>query len=252
MISREELQDYAKKIGFNLYQAEKDYLQHAFLAELYSVSSIQFVFKGGTALQKAYGLDRFSEDLDFTFNSEGKELEFVRKAAAKTSNFAETALRKEMELDNSASAKLKMKGPLYDGREITLQTVTIEISTREKVQMPPLALKIVPPYADLKPYVSFVMAPEEILAEKVRALTTRHLPRDLYDLWFLLRKNTKPVLPLINKKLEYCERSYDFSGFKEAVEEKRRNWTQELKALMKTVPDFDDVSLFVIQNMPEK
>ena len=64
MLNREELQD--TPIEFNLYQKEKDYLQHIILSRIYSRINSQLVFKGGTSLQKCMGLNRFSEDLDFT------------------------------------------------------------------------------------------------------------------------------------------------------------------------------------------
>lgn len=77
MIDRNELGEYARALKYNIYQAEKDYVQHVFLAALYSVSATEFVFKGGTALQKAYGLDRFSEDLDFTASASVDALHLV-------------------------------------------------------------------------------------------------------------------------------------------------------------------------------
>lgn len=46
-------------------QAEKDYFQEIILFILYREFGRELVFKGGTALTKCYGFDRFSEDLDF-------------------------------------------------------------------------------------------------------------------------------------------------------------------------------------------
>lgn len=48
-------------------QLEKDYLHVFFLYEIYTIFSKELVFKGGTALRIFYGLDRFSEDLNFTY-----------------------------------------------------------------------------------------------------------------------------------------------------------------------------------------
>ena len=54
---------------------EKDTIQSMILLEL-SKSEVPFVFKGGTALSKAYGLiDRFSEDIDLSMNRKPTELE---------------------------------------------------------------------------------------------------------------------------------------------------------------------------------
>ena len=67
MLTKSELLGY--KTWPNRYQLEKDYLQYAVLLEIFKRSKGGLVFKGGTALQKCYGLDRFSEDLDFTTDS---------------------------------------------------------------------------------------------------------------------------------------------------------------------------------------
>ena len=66
MLTRNDLVEYSETMSFNLGQIEKDYIQHVFLINLYRRVGDEIVFKGGTALQKCYGLNRFSEDLDFT------------------------------------------------------------------------------------------------------------------------------------------------------------------------------------------
>ena len=48
-------------------QLERDYLLTLLLSEIYRVFSTDLIFKGGTALKYFYGLNRFSEDLDFTY-----------------------------------------------------------------------------------------------------------------------------------------------------------------------------------------
>ena len=49
-------------------QLEKDYLLNLIL-KIFSTTTLSehAVFKGGTAINYFYGLDRFSEDLDFTY-----------------------------------------------------------------------------------------------------------------------------------------------------------------------------------------
>ena len=79
MITKEDLKEYGRTFGFNLGQAEKDYLQHIFLLFLSRNISNELVFKGGTALQKIYGINRFSIDLDFTKARECNVLEIMGK-----------------------------------------------------------------------------------------------------------------------------------------------------------------------------
>ena len=66
VITLNELYNASKMTGFTIYQQEKDYFQYMILAAIYSKPDKNIIFRGGTALQKAYGLNRFSEDLDFS------------------------------------------------------------------------------------------------------------------------------------------------------------------------------------------
>ena len=70
MITKEELKEYSKIRELNLGQAEKDYFQTIILFILYQDFGKELIFKGGTALSKCFGLDRFSEDLDFTISQD--------------------------------------------------------------------------------------------------------------------------------------------------------------------------------------
>ncbi|MEM3555995.1 MAG: nucleotidyl transferase AbiEii/AbiGii toxin family protein [Candidatus Micrarchaeia archaeon] len=243
MITRKELESVGRSLGFNTYQAEKDYLQHAFLASLYTVSSNEFVFKGGTALQKAFGLDRFSEDLDFTFIGKSEEVgRLIERAVRELEKMTEARESKKEEKLDSISIKLKVKGPLYDGSERSVQTILIEISLREEVLKTPLAKRIVPPYADLRPYVALCMNLDEMLAEKIRAIMTREKPRDVYDAWFLLKKNAVFSKEQANLKLAYYGKRFEFSQFEKAVRSKQKIWEKELNVLMKNVPSSKETS----------
>ena len=252
MISREELARVAREMGYTLYQAEKDYLQHCFLASLYKVSANEFVFKGGTSLQKAYGLDRYSEDLDFTCQDAGKPLDgLLEKAVAETSKYAETWLGKTQRTEDvSETARLKARGPLYKKeKEHSVQTIVLEFSLREKAILPGRARKITPPYGDFKPYVALCMDLEEVLAEKVRCILTREKPRDVYDASFLFAKKAALNPGYIDRKLAYYGKKFDMEEFREAVMRKENGWQRELGNLMKTPPDFKELAEGVIGNV---
>jgi len=68
MISIETLEKLARQHQTSLFpNIIREYLQHAFLAELYKLPEAEkMLFKGGTALHIVYGSPRFSEDLDFS------------------------------------------------------------------------------------------------------------------------------------------------------------------------------------------
>ena len=66
MIDQETLRRVARTKGIsNLSYAEKDYFQEIVMLGI-SREAPELAFKGGTALYKFHGLNRFSEDLDFS------------------------------------------------------------------------------------------------------------------------------------------------------------------------------------------
>ncbi|MEM0053773.1 MAG: nucleotidyl transferase AbiEii/AbiGii toxin family protein [Nitrososphaeria archaeon] len=242
MLDKRQIQELTKVSGFSLWQTEKDYLQHVFLLFLSIESKRELIFKGGTALQKVYGLNRFSLDLDFT-STNGKEEEIVNKIAKDIKDFGyETEVSKNVQYkEESKSLTLKIKGPLYDGTEKSITSLRIEISHRRDLQLEPETKEIVPIYPDIRPYIVLVMRLEEILAEKIRAIYKRGRARDLYDLWFLIRKNTKYDTKLINKKLEYYKLTYNKQELKKKIQEIEKIWVQELKPIATFTPQFQTI-----------
>lgn len=74
-IWKEIIETVSNEIGKDLIVVEKDMIQSIFL---YNISSINknLVFKGGTSLSKAYEIiERFSEDIDISFNKDPSESE---------------------------------------------------------------------------------------------------------------------------------------------------------------------------------
>lgn len=243
MLTKKELLDY--KTWPNRYQVEKDYLQYLVLLEIFKRSKENLVFKGGTALQKCFGLDRFSEDLDFTANSldEIKKVEEALKSITKTYN----ASFQKNENDLSASFNLKIAGPLFEKPQ-SMQTIIIEINKREKVLVNPLLIRLIPKYRDLEAQLAVVMDKDEILAEKTRALLTRRRPRDLYDAYFLLNKGAKIDFGLINKKLEYYSKRFDLSILTSRINDLKSEWGKELSILMEHYPNFQEIAEFVLES----
>ncbi len=77
MISKDEIRKYfpGELTGAVFYQhMVKEYLQAMVLSKLFkSKNAAELVFIGGPSLRFCYGLDRFSEDLDFDFFGKDKE-----------------------------------------------------------------------------------------------------------------------------------------------------------------------------------
>lgn len=245
MLTRRDLSEYRTSTGFNLGQVEKDYVQHIFLMYLYRFIDDELVFKGGTALQKTFALNRFSEDLDFTLKKDLKISEVMKNTVREMEFFGlETAWKKVKEDKNSVSIQLKSKGPLYSGADKSLTYVNLEISKREResILLPVKIEEVIPIYKDIPPYLLVMINLAEIMAEKIRAIYTRDKARDVYDLYFMAKKRVKTSVETVDSKLSYYNLEFDKKDFLESVQRKRYIWN-ELSQLVTRIPNFDDVAL---------
>ena len=76
MIDEKTLMQHSYKFQ-DIRQIEKDYLLTLLLYEIYNEFDDELIFKGGTSLKYFYNLNRFSEDLDFSYLSEKKSLNSI-------------------------------------------------------------------------------------------------------------------------------------------------------------------------------
>jgi len=243
MLTRKDLSSYRQITGFTLGQIEKDYLRHIFLSILYRAVKDELVFKGGTALQKSYGLNRFSEDLDFTLHADIDIEKVVHKSLTGLNIFGcESTKRKKKDVAHGWTYVIKIKGPLFTGAEHSNAFIRLEISKREQVILPVMIHTITPLYTDLPPYSVSVMNPSEIMAEKIRAILTRNKARDIYDLWFLIQKQITTTTQLINKKLQYYNLVFDFESLKKSIEQKEKLWAKEMELLIPLKLKFTDIT----------
>lgn len=238
MISKDELNEMAKTKNYNLGQAEKSYLQDILLFTLYQEFGPELVFKGGTALSKCYGLDRFSQDLDFTLHSK-KDLKPILTSGLQTFLIPYELEEKEYEVEGKIIFRLQ--GPLYTGNRMTLCRLELDVSLRETILLKPQKKRIGYLTPELPAFWVMVMAPKEIVAEKVRAILTRETARDLYDLHYLLDMKTRVDPQLIEEKLQYYNTEFSLDSLNKALQRRRENWDKELKALVKQVPPFREI-----------
>ncbi|MCZ7394061.1 MAG: nucleotidyl transferase AbiEii/AbiGii toxin family protein [Candidatus Methanoperedens sp.] len=247
MLSRKNLESMKSILGYNLGQVESDYLQHILLLFLSRRAGNWLVLKGGTALQKAYGLNRFSDDLDFT--SKKEDIEDI--AYGIRTDLATFGLENELKINRMENVSevivYSIKGPLYDGTPRSMAVQRVEVSQREKVILKEEIHEVVPVYPDLQPYLLTMMNLEEILSEKVRAIMTRNKARDVYDTWFLIKKKIPFNPELINKKLEYYDMVFDLVAFTTSLMDKNRIWERELKPLVSFIPDFEKTAKEILE-----
>lgn len=240
MMKKDELLKIAEAKRLSARNAEKDYLLELLLFSIFSESGDSLVLKGGTALYKFYNLNRFSEDLDFSVNKRRID---VRKTVTKSlRRLSALGLEGKTQLEpykNEINARLLFKGPLYDGSTGSMAYIAINCSMRERPSLSPKKELFIPAYREIPSFDAFVMEPAEIFAEKVRAIFMRNKARDVYDLWFLMKRRASPDVRLINKKLRIYKLVFSKEGFEKKLDEKAASFALDLSGLlMGELPDF--------------
>lgn len=241
MITREQLRKI-HSVNLPLHVFEQDYIQALFLHIIYKHSE-SLVFKGGTYLKHAYGLDRFSEDLDFTLIQPILHLDKkFQQMVDELSVFGITATIDHIdEKTISFNARVVYNGPLYTGSERSQGHIHLELSKRNDIMYDPKWTRLFFPYPELRVISVLGLRKEEVLAEKLRALSMRKKPRDLYDVWFLLNQQVPIDLVLFQKKMEIV---HEPSVVSITVGEKE--WHRDLSTLLEHPPSFEQVKKDVI------
>jgi len=135
MMSREDILAYARTQGIDPFMMENDYLQHIALTCIYSEFSNELVFKGGTALQKLYDLNRLSRDLDFNL-IEGDEEAKLSKVVKRISDYYTCRIATKQKVKHGIDYKLQIEGPSFEATGIR-HVLPITINKEEKPLLKP-------------------------------------------------------------------------------------------------------------------
>jgi predicted nucleotidyltransferase component of viral defense system len=84
-----------------------------------------------------------------------------------------------------------------------------------------------------------VLAKEEILAEKIRAILTREQPRDLYDAYHLLSKGVEVDRELFQDKLDYYDLVFEPDAVVAAAQTLKTHWVALDALTYSSLPPFD-------------
>ena len=233
MITLEELNEVKEKRKTNLYYAEKEYLQYIFLNAI-SIYPENFIFKGGTCLRICYGLERASEDLDFSTNRGTKEVKKMLQKCLKEFELLNIKQKSyvEKEYKGNIRYEIRFEGPLFSGKPSSTNMLKIDFN-KQKVKNK--VAKVVPRlFSDVPLFTLIVLDEKEILAEKIRALVNRKQPRDMYDTWVLLNKGTT-----VDKELMYEKLKEEKSNIKKIVFPSKEEYERDLKYLVKILPSYE-------------
>lgn len=202
------LKNYEQKPLFNKKNVIKEIMQEMVLCGLARANFFKIAaFYGGTALRIFYGLDRFSEDLDFSLKSRGSEFDLTTYFPILEKEIESFGLQVEItEKVKSASSQVQsafLKGNTKEHMLLFYPNQSIaNIHFQEKIRIKFEVDTNPPDYAHYEHQYRLLPSPYEILlydspslfAGKIHAVLCRSWKhrvkgRDLYDYIFLLSRN---------------------------------------------------------------
>lgn len=198
----------------------KDYIQDVILFILFERISREFIFKGGTCLWKIYKNNRFSEDLDIEINTlfdfEAKLREYLELWGFKTN------VEKKRFTRNALFLRIGLENRFFGRESISIEVVSGSASEHKTETY-------ISPYPDIPSFEINYLNLQSIANQKVAAILSRNLPRDVYDLYFIL-KNYNANIKVDN--IDY---------FLERVREKKKGWKSLQYLVIGELPDFNVV-----------
>jgi len=225
---------------------EKDYFIELML--FYLAKDIEFkeklIFRGGTALKKIYFSDyRFSEDLDFLVENKESFEDYVTKFGKiieKINLEYPYNLRKRFE---SESDRLQFFIS-YDIIPEIKAVKELKIDVLKDNYIPPILIKrILFGYEEFKYEKAElrIYTLESVAVDKIcRILDVDNEPRDIYDLWHLLKLdlNAGKIKKGFNKKVGY---DIYYPNLLSAIinEDYRKNWEIRLTKQIKNLPHYE-------------
>lgn len=241
MIDRSQLRNLHDD-DLPLHILEQDYVQALFLQELYDETE-SIVFKGGTFLKHAHGLDRFSENLDFTHVDSNTSdeatalIDSLERTAEQLERYGLDADWNNLKRQTSTVlGQFRYSGPLYDGTDRSRGTIEIDVSLHDDIFLETEWQRLFFPYPETRTVTARCMALEEAFAEKLRALSTRTRGRDLYDTWFLLQQDVPIDSTLFGRKMDVVDAPPIVR-----VSVTPQEWNRDLSILLKHPPDYETV-----------
>lgn len=206
MITKKQVTDLSQYYHIDEFTVIREYLQLVFLNYLYQQKEAGKIrFKGGTAIHLLFDSPRFSEDLDFSTNYSKSKIKTIVKQVEKAIGNELPSLKVLPLYSGKKALRFRLK---YESPDFKYPLVVrLDFAEGEPEQT------VVSPVVSKFPLVFFPLishlAAEEMLAEKVRALTVRGKGRDIFDLWFLLEKGVEVNASLVEKKMKEVGKKFD-------------------------------------------
>jgi predicted nucleotidyltransferase component of viral defense system len=187
MINKQDILDRATEWQLRPEIVEKDYVLGWLLSAIaiHPITKNLWIFKGGTSIKKCYfETYRFSEDLDFSLlpsapYTENDLRQIFDQITDSVSNLSGITIDQKLTVidpcrnkagQTTFMARIYYQGPL--GKARAPYKIKFDITNNELIVEPPIRRKIIHSYPDSLTENEGILcyAPDELLAEKTRAL----------------------------------------------------------------------------------
>ncbi|MCD6398535.1 MAG: nucleotidyl transferase AbiEii/AbiGii toxin family protein [Candidatus Aenigmarchaeota archaeon] len=234
-ISENELRYLAGKKGFNLIYLEKDYFLTLLLYLTRNIRSIYL--KGGTALNKILlNHVRLSEDLDFSTKG---SLESVQGNILRVLNENKNIFFRYA-FDNRTSSFFRLK-IFYKSYFSEKDHIIVDVNKKSTIYLDTKEFEVPHFYEEIPRFKISIINPDEIIAEKVRALMTRNQPRDYFDVYMILKADYSINYDLVKKKLEDVGEEFDVRRIFRNARKIYSYWDNEVNQLTNSSLDYEEM-----------
>ncbi len=237
MLTQEEVKKYAHMRRLKLIdQIWKDYMQDVILHLIYRKMP-KMIFSGGTAIWKILKGDRFSEDIDAYASSVPKDItDYLVKEFSLLG--VKCRIIKQKKTSNMFFVKLALAFPSHP-REITISLEILAAMPEETKEA-----MLYSPYPDVPPVELIILAPEEMLVNKVSAIYERNRPRDVHDMYLLLKRETIINMHSIKKRIP----RFNLKIFEKKILEKKKEWKSLEPLIVTKLPSFEEEAEFILSS----
>ena len=190
---RKYYESLSEKTNFQKDILEKVFRLADLLRTIYDTEFLmsKLVIKGGTAINLIYfNMPRLSVDIDFNFVS-GEQKEDMLKSRENIDKI----LTKIFTMNGYEMEKIKRYALLqynlkYTNNAGNIDRIKVEINFMERIPVFEIAEKKISIF-DIPEFKVRTYRLEELFATKLRALLTRSAPRDMFDIYILLKSGFK-------------------------------------------------------------
>lgn len=246
MIDYLQVQRLALKNNVSPEIIEKDYFIELVLFYFSKDSSLceNLVFRGGTALKKVYFPEyRFSEDLDFVIDNK-KEINIYQEMIIQILQKISSDYPIKMDKRSMFKSDQLQLFITYDIIPDIRGVKELKVDILQDYYIPKHERKrllFTYPEFENKNSVLETYALESVVCDKIgRILDVDNEPRDLYDLWYLLKLNLDINIIRKEFKNKYGYEILIPNLLREIVKDDyRQNWRNRLIYQMFNLPDFD-------------